>query len=102
MGSASATYIKGVLGLIHGGPRRAIASALALTGFITIAGVPAAAASATRSVPLMAGTYSRLATGTRIDIHRLPTQPSAAHPHPSSPLVVKNPAAYAAAKARSS
>src|SRR2546425_7550797 len=100
MGSASATYIKGVLGLIHGGPRRAIASALALTGFITIAGVPATAASPTRSVPLMAGAYSRLAPGTRIDLHHLPAQAPAAHPHPSNPLVVKNPAAYAAAKSR--
>src|SRR2546425_7170008 len=48
----------------------------------------------------MAGAYSRLAPGTRIDLHHLPAQAPAAHPHPSNPLVVKSPAAYAAAKSR--
>ena len=48
----------------------------------------------------MAGTYSRMAPGTRIDLHHLPLQAPAAHPHPSHPLAVKNPAAYAATKAR--
>src|SRR5207302_7434727 len=60
---------------------------------------PADAASKAPSIG--SGSYGRLASGTAVRPRDLRQQPSIGRPRKSTPLIVRNPAAYAAAKAAS-
>jgi hypothetical protein len=82
-----------------GGQRRSMAISLALLGLAFLPGLPVTASAGTQSSAIKPGSYSRLAAGTTVNLQQLRGQLSAVGLRQSPPVIVKNPAGYAAVKA---
>ena len=81
--------------------RRALGGAIALAVSACLPAMPLTAGAAMKSPSIQPGSYGRLTPGMALKLSDLRPRPATAGPRPSPPLIVKNPVAYAAAKAAS-
>src|SRR5438132_4864785 len=76
--------------------RWAVGTAMALALAACLPVIPATAGAARKAPSIGAGSYGRLASGTAVRPRDLRQQPSIGRPGRSTPLIVRNPAAYPA------